>query len=265
MGQALSFNRSLLIFWMGGTDESLLGGSGGAGGGATEQSNQERQEQQQQQQQQQQNENMYRNFHLLHQQEEQQQRQRLGHYASVGHGQSVSQKIGDALKSKFSVPSSHYYSQSHTTNSRQQQQSQHPRMSPRMRTRAVTGANDDAGLPTSSAAPWTRNPIMEGIRRNHSLIKVTVDIFPPPASRAGRPGGGGPSRSVTMQGTSGRTLMAMELTPQEQAHWSQQQQVDKIIYANRKNLRERARIGWEELKLLGVDEDVIREVFADLF
>lgn len=259
MGQALSFNRSLLIFWMGGTDESLLGGSGGA----TEQSNQERQEQQQQQQQQQ-NENMYRNFHLLHQQEEQQQRQRLGHYASVGHGQSMSQKIGDALKSKFSVPSSHHYSPN-DTNTRQQQQSQHPSMSPRTVTRVVTGANDDAGLPTSSAAPWTRNPIMEGIRRNHSLIKVTVDIFPPPASRPGRPGGGVPSRSVTMQGTSGRTSMAMELTPQEQAHWSQQQQVDKIIYANRKSLRERARIGWEELKLLGVDEDVIREVFADLF
>ncbi|KAF9138767.1 hypothetical protein BGX30_008772 [Mortierella sp. GBA39] len=264
MGQALSFNRSLLIFWMGGTDESLLGGGGGgAGGGATEQSNQERQEQQQQQHQQ--NENMYRNFHLLHQQEEQQQRQRLGRFASTGHGQSMSQKIGDALKSKFSAPSSPHYSPSGTTNPGQQQQSQHPSMSPRTRTRVATGANDDTGLPNSSAAPWTRNPIMEGIRRNHSLIKVTVDIFSPPASRTGRSRGGEPSRSVAMQGTSGRTSMAMELTPQEQAHWSQQQQVDKIIYANRKNLRERARIGWEELRLLGVDEDVIREVFADLF
>ncbi|KAG9073189.1 hypothetical protein KI688_000976 [Linnemannia hyalina] len=269
MGQALSFNRSLLIFWMGGTDESLLGGGGGVGGSATEQSNQERQEQQQQQQQQhQQNENMYRNFHLLHQQEEQQHRQRLGRFASAGHGQSMSQKIGDALKSKFSVPSSPHYSPNDTTSPGQPQQSQHPSMSPRTRTRVVTGANDDTGLPTSSAAPWTRNPIMEGIRRNHSLIKVTVDIFSPPASRTGRSRGGGvggPPRSVAMQGTSGRASMAMELTPQEQVHWAQQQQVDKIIYANRKNLRERARIGWEELRLLGVDEDVIREVFADLF
>lgn len=270
MGQALSFNRSLLIFWMGGTDKSLLGGGGGAaGGGATEQSNQERQEQQQEpQQQQQQNENMYRNFHLFHQQEEQQKRQRSGHYLSMSPGQSMSQKIGDALKSKFSVPSSHNYSSSDTANSRQPQQSQHPSMNSRTMTRAVTGTNDDTGLPTPSAAPWTRNPIMEGIRRNHSLIKVTVDIFPPPVSRTGRPGvgsGGGPSRSAAVQGTSGRTSMAVELSPQEQAHWLQQQQVDKIIYANRKNLRERARIGWEELKLLGVDEDVIREVFADLF
>ncbi|OAQ25689.1 hypothetical protein K457DRAFT_140867 [Linnemannia elongata AG-77] len=251
---------------MGGTDKSLLGGGGG---GATEQSNQERQEQQQEpQQQQQQNENMYRNFHLFHQQEEQQKRQRSGHYLSMSPGQSMSQKIGDALKSKFSVPSSHHYSSSDTANSRQPQQSQHPSMSSRTMTRAVTGANDDTGLPTPSTAPWTRNPIMEGIRRNHSLIKVTIDIFLPPVSRTGRPGGGsggGPSRSAAMQGTSGRTSMAVELSPQEQAHWLQQQQVDKIIYANRKNLRERARIGWEELKLLGVDEDVIREVFADLF
>ncbi|KAF8938176.1 hypothetical protein BGZ47_008691 [Haplosporangium gracile] len=265
MGQALSFNRSLLIFWMGGTDESLLGGGSGGGGGATEQSNQERQEQQQPQQQQQ-NENMYRNFHLLHQQDEQQQRQRMGHYASMGHGQSMSQTIGDALKSKFSVPLSHHYSQSKTTHPRHQQQQhqqqQHPSMSPRTMTRAVTSVNDDTGLPSSSLAPWERNPIMEGIRRNHSLIKVTVDIFPPSASRTGQ---GGLSRSVTMQGTSARNSTVMDLTPQEQAHWSQQQQVDKIIYANRKNLRERARIGWEELKLLGVDEDVIKEVFVDLF
>ncbi|KAF9155221.1 hypothetical protein BG015_010617 [Linnemannia schmuckeri] len=138
-------------------------------------------------------------------------------------------------------------------------------MSPRTMTRAVTGVNDDTGLPSSSSAPWMRNPIMEGIRRNHSLIKVTVDIFPPPVSRTGRSGGGGLSRNVTMQGTSARNSTAMDLTPQEQAHWSQQQQVDKIIYANRKSLRERARIGWEELKLLGVDENVIREVFVDLF
>lgn len=274
MGQALSFNRSLLIFWMGGTDTSLLGGGGG---GTTEQNNQDpsnplyaattsqqRHRDQQGQQQQQQNENMYRNFHLLHQQEEQQQHQRLGHYASLGRGQSMSQKISDALKSRFSVPSRDQYIQSDTTYSRQQQ---HPSMSPRTITRPAAGVNDDTGLPTSSSSsPWTRNPIMEGIRRNHSLIKVTVDIFPPPASRPIRPGGaGGHSRSATMHGTSARNSMAMDLTPQEQAHWSQQQQVDKIIYANRKNLRERARIGWEELKLLGVDEDVIREVFADLF
>lgn len=274
MGQALSFNRSLLIFWMGGTDKSLLGGDGG---GTTEQSNQglnnplyattssqERHRDQQGQQQQQQSENMYRNFHLLHQQEEQQQRQRLGHYASLSHGQSMSQKIGDALKSKFSVPPRDQYNQSDTTYSRQQH---HPSMSSRTISRPVTGVNDDTGLPASpSSSPWTRNPIMEGIRRNHSLIKVTVDIFPPPGSRPGRPGGaGGLSRSTTMHGPSARNSMAMDLTPQEQAHWSQQQQVDKIIYANRKNLRERARIGWEELKLLGVDEDVIREVFVDLF
>ncbi|KAG0291474.1 hypothetical protein BGZ96_005169 [Linnemannia gamsii] len=279
MGQALSFNRSLLIFWMGGTDKSLLGGDDG---GTTEQSNQdpnnplyattssqERHQDEQGQQQQQQSENVYRNFHLQHQQEEQQQRQRLGHYASLGHGQSMSQKIGDALKSKFSVPSRDQYSQSDTTYSRQQQQQQQHRLSMTSRTvpRPVTSVNDDTRLlASSSSSPWTRNPIMEGIRRNHSLIKVTVDIFPPPGSRPGRPGGaGGLSKSTTMHGTPARNSMAMDLTPQEQAHWSQQQQVDKIIYANRKNLRERSRIAWEELKLLGVDEDVIREVFVDLF
>ncbi|KAF9119547.1 hypothetical protein BGW39_000228 [Mortierella sp. 14UC] len=274
MGQALSFNRSLLIFWMGGSDESLLGVS------AEQQNNQDpgdpvsvspsfHQQQQRQlqqqphQEQEQQHENMYRNFHLLHQQEEQQQRQRMRQRSSMGHGQSMSQKLGEALKSKFSIPSREPRSQTNTTHPRQYPTG----TSPRTMTRVVTGVNDDTGIPTSS--PWTRNPIMEGIRRNHSLIKVTVDILSSPAghpmggARAGRPGG--LYRSAT-RGTGGaRNSMATDITPQEQAQWLQQQQVDKIIYSNRKNLRERARIGWEELKLLGVDEDVIREVFADLF
>ncbi|KAG0375420.1 hypothetical protein BGX24_009146 [Mortierella sp. AD032] len=272
MGQALSFNRSLLIFWMGGTDESLLGGSTERQNNQdpgnplhmspSSQQQQQHQEQEQEQEQQQQHENMYRNFHLLHQQEEQHQRQRMRQHSSMGHGQSMSQKLGEALKSKFSIPSKDPYSQTNTTLPRQYPAG----TSLRTMTRAVTGANDDTGVPFIN--PWTRNPIMEGIRRNHSLIKVTVDILSPAGfynvgvARAGHQGG--LSRSAT-RGTGARNSMAMDATLQEQALWSQQQQVDKIIYANRKTLRERARIGWEELKLLGVDEDVIREVFADLF
>ncbi|KAG0205484.1 hypothetical protein BGX33_007884 [Mortierella sp. NVP41] len=273
MAQALSFNRSLLIFWMGGTDESLLGGT-------TEQSSQEpgiaisatttyhqrQQEHHQERQEEQQSENMYRNFHLQHQQdvEHRQQHQRMGLHTSTGHGRSMSQKIGEVLKTKFSFPSRDHYNQSSAAHSRQHTNTAAP-MGPRTMTRAVTGVHDDTRGPSPSS-PWTRNPIMEGIRRNHSLIKVTIDILSPPTvlptAEVAR------SRSTTRGTTAhsgGNSSMSMEYTPQEQAQWFQQQQLDKIIYANRKLLRERARIGWEELKMLGVDEDVIREVFADLF
>ncbi|KAG0214596.1 hypothetical protein BGX31_001054 [Mortierella sp. GBA43] len=105
MGQALGFTRTLLVFWMGGSDDFLLGplqagagagvyqdtDDGGADGGADahtstlvvesmgqprqrpdhhEQQQQQQQQQQQPQQQQQQPENVYRDFHMSHQQKD---------------------------------------------------------------------------------------------------------------------------------------------------------------------------------------------------
>ncbi|KAF9921835.1 hypothetical protein FBU30_008098, partial [Linnemannia zychae] len=268
MGQALSFNRSLLIFWMGGTDESLLGivaeqnnndpdSPDISVSSAPSSQRQQQRHQQEQQEQEHEHENMYRNFHILQQQEAQDQR-RIGRRPSLGYGQSISQKISEALKAKIGVPSKELHSHTNTIHSKQ-----YPSMPASTIGRTMTGINDDNGMPSS---PWVRNPIIEGIRRNHSLIKVTVDILSHSAgSSAGGARGrqGGVSRNGSI-GTATRNSMMMEFNSQEHMQWTQQQQVDKIIYANRKNLRERARIGWEELKLLGVDEDVIREVFMDV-
>ncbi|KAG9324003.1 hypothetical protein KVV02_003482 [Mortierella alpina] len=344
LGQALAFNRSLLVFWMGGSDETLLGvptptmedyGMEGTGINAlssqqlqSEAHQQQRQqEQQEQQQQQQQNQNMYRNFHLLHQQhaqleqpsqqyqqrhqpngyqrqQQQQQQQSRPHRARIyhHHGPSMSQRIGSMIKTTFSLHSKESLGlggrhRTHTQNDHKTRggTASGSRISPSSTptpTRDQTHAIHKAG-PSSTAANfsltghWTRNPVLEGIRRNHSLIKVTLDIVSPMAglsspmrsgtddemdrgsgNGAGGGGGGGmrgaePGLSSHRANTGGSSIAADGYQLQ-QLQLMQQQQLNKKIQANRKLLRDRGRVGWEELKLLGVDDDVIREVCSEV-
>ncbi|KAF9967763.1 hypothetical protein BGZ70_008315 [Mortierella alpina] len=331
LGQALAFNRSLLVFWMGGSDETLLGvptptmeDYGVEGAGIHGHSSQ------QQDQQQQQNQNMYRNFHLLHQQhgqleqpsqhllrhqpkgyqtQQQQQHQqkhqrphrtRLYHH----HGASMSQRIGSAIRTTFSLHSkeslglggrhrTHTQNESRTTRGGATSGS---RISPSSTPTPTdhTHAINKAG-PSGTAANfsltghWTRNPVLEGIRRNHSLIKVTLDIVSPlaaltsplrmgtddemdRASGNGIGGGGmrgagpGPGLSSSHRATTGGSNVAVlaDGYQLQQLQVMQQQQLNKKIQANRKLLRDRGRVGWEELKLLGVDDDVIREVCSEV-
>lgn len=150
---------------------------------------------------------------------------------------------------------------------------------------------------------WTRHPIIEGVRRNHSLIKVVLDttttgtstststpaatvtpttpLAAPGAGAgagAGAAGAGAKSNRTPVEegrvsrdnGRSGAitAAAAQELyySQQELQHlqMQQQQMLQKKILTNRKLLRERGRVGWEELKLLGVDDDIIREVCQDI-
>ncbi|KAF9580452.1 hypothetical protein BGW38_002902, partial [Lunasporangiospora selenospora] len=160
---------------------------------------------------------------------------------------------------------------------------------------------------------WARNPIVEGIRRNHSLIKVTLDpIVPSRQSTASGAVGvtGALSRSNSMNGSvlnhshfnnnSGygpdeghadypNTSHHNSHNPSNATHHNhgqfhghnhhyhssggnydptqleqmqiwQHHQLYKKVMANRKLLKERGRVGCDELKLLGLDDDIIREV-----
>ncbi|KAF9957310.1 hypothetical protein BGZ72_001948 [Mortierella alpina] len=333
LGQALAFNRSLLVFWMGGSDETLLGVPSpigedylveGAGINAllSQPSQSEAHQQRQQEQHQQQNQNMYRNFHLLHQQhtqleqpsqqrhqpkghpklqqQSQQQQQARSHRKRMyhHHGPSMTQRIGSAIRTTFSLHSKENLGlggrhRTHTQNDTRARggTASGSRISPSSTPVPTdhTHATNKAGGPSGTTAnlsltgPWTRNPVLEGIRRNHSLIKVTLDIVSPMAalSSPGRKGteddmergsgngggggmrGAGPGLSSSWANTGGSNI-AVDGYQMQQLQLMQQQQLNKKIQANRKLLRDRGRVGWEELKLLGVDDDVIREVCSEV-
>ncbi|CAO3570875.1 unnamed protein product [Mortierella alpina] len=337
LGQALAFNRSLLVFWMGGSDETLLGVPTPTledyeveGAGIHGHSSQQQDEQQQQNQ----SQNMYRNFHLLHQQHAQleqpsqhqqrhqpkgyqkqklqqqpQQQQQQSHRTRLyhHHSASLSQRIGSAIKTTFSLHSkeslglggrhrTHTQNESRTTRGGATSGSRISPSSTPMPT-DPTHAINKAGLSGTAAnfsltGQWTRNPVLEGIRRNHSLIKVTLDVVSPMAGLSsplrmgtddemdrvsGNGGGGGAggggtrgagpglsSSSNNRAHTGGSHLAAADGYQLQQLQLMQQQQLNKKIQANRKLLRDRGRVGWEELKLLGVDDDVIREVCSEV-
>ncbi|KAF9573068.1 hypothetical protein EC968_009028 [Mortierella alpina] len=369
LGQALAFNRSLLVFWMGGSDETLLGvptpaaaaaedymveGAAGINGFSSQQAQLEAHQQRQQEQQQQQNQNMYRNFHLLHQQHtqleqpsqhsprhqpkgyhkhqhqqqqkqqqhQQQQSQPRSHRSRMyhHHGPSMSQRIGLAIKTTFSLHSKKEtlgLGRRHGTHSTQQQQHESraaarhgtasgsrisPSSTPTTQTDPTTtpaihktGASSGTTANVSLTGQWARNPVLEGIRRNHSLIKVTMDIVSPMAALSSSPmrmgsedemdrgsgnggggggggmrgggggmrGGGGSGLSSQRAHIGGSSNVAADGYQLQQLQMMQQQQLNKKIQANRKLLRDRGRVGWEELKLLGVDDDVIREVCSE--
>ena len=75
--------------------------------------------------------------------------------------------------------------------------------------------------------------------------------------------GAGPGLSSSWANTGGSNIAA-DGYQMQQLQLMQQQQLNKKIQANRKLLRDRGRVGWEELKLLGVDDDVIREVCSEV-
>ncbi|KAF9288211.1 hypothetical protein BGZ68_000674 [Mortierella alpina] len=324
LGQALAFNRSLLVFWMGGSDETLLGvptptveNYSVEGAGINGYSSQ----QEQQQQQQQQNQNMYRNFHLLHQQfaqaeqpsqhqqrhqpkgyqkqQQQSQQQPRSHRTRLyhHHGPSVTQRIGSAIKTTFSLHSkenlglggrhrthTHHDSRTRGGTATGSRISPSSTPMPTDHTHTINKAGPSGTAANFSlTGHWTRNPVLEGIRRNHSLIKVTLDIVSPMGalsspmragtdedmergSGSGGGGGGtrgaGPGLSSNWVNT-GSSNIAADGYQIQQLQLLQQQQLNKKIQANRKLLRDRGRVGWEELKLLGVDDDVIREVCSE--
>ncbi|KAF9184083.1 hypothetical protein BGZ50_003889 [Haplosporangium sp. Z 11] len=296
MGQALAFNRSLLVFWMGGTDESLLGTPHPTTDEHSSHGVEDRLDSNvlagQQQQSQGQPENMYRNFHLMHHHHphhphkshlhhKQKRKIRDAHRFQLSHhyGRSMSQKIGSILKTTFSLSSKDESSKRHHDNITEDHRSKTVTspVSQRnslgaqpMETRLVNRAGTAATVATVTVSSvWGRNPIMEGIRRNYSLIKVTLDIIAPASlvtsATANQinnaPGAAGPSTNSTW--TTYSSNAAAEHFRYEQVHMMQKQLLNKKIQANRKLLRERGRVGWEELKLLGVDDDVIREVCQD--
>ncbi|KAI8359020.1 hypothetical protein B0O80DRAFT_495653 [Mortierella sp. GBAus27b] len=79
---------------------------------------------------------------------------------------------------------------------------------------------------------------------------------------------GGADGGADAHTTAAAAAAAQELyySQQELQHlqMQQQQMLQRKILANRKLVRERGRVGWEELKLLGVDDDIIREVCQDI-
>ncbi|KAF9354688.1 hypothetical protein BGX26_007477, partial [Mortierella sp. AD094] len=327
MGQALSFTRSLLIYWMGGSDESLLGPlyqemryqravdghqvqdvtNETEPSVATSSSSTQRQQfEQDQKLQEQQHENMYRNFHLLHNQDDQQrahtfqlqqqhqhqqqqrqyqheiyqqhrlqnrqhqQKQQHSHQRHYNtqqtlqtYGSFLPREISSALKAAFVFQTKQSSSYEDRTEASI------------YRANSISGARamdtGNGGAAGGNLSLWMRNPIIEGIRRNHSLIKVTLDSSTPPPPGGNHsslvdpaaPGAGttGLSRTSTWSNGPAHELSIHEL---QQLQYQQQQQVYKKVNANRKTLKERGRAGWEELRLLGVDDDVIREVCQDL-
>jgi len=335
MGQALGFTRTLLVFWMGGSDDSLLGplqsgvteqqvqeavtAAGGAGAGAgtitpVSPSDSSRQLQQRQESLEQQGqESKFRAFHLSHQQKDQPhhagQQQRGGTHHSRFHTRSVSKYFESLLRSRSafqsrpggssnggggsSVARKHRVSLEGDFKSSSNHNSLplHPLSTPSpvvthhvAEGKMAMGATTDA-TPSGMSGLWTRHPIIEGVRRNHSLIKVVLDTTTTTGATAATatttttPGfktltggsqanmkaaGSGEERISRDHARSGIAATTQEFyyTQQElqQFQMQQQQVLHKKIHANRKLLRERARVGWEELKLVGVDDDIIREV-----
>ncbi|KAG0364060.1 hypothetical protein BGZ54_007876, partial [Gamsiella multidivaricata] len=297
MGQALSLTRSLLVFWMGGSDESLLGplnqgsdeqqqpiqGISDSPSTSAPSSQRAQFQQHQQQQEEQQHENMYRNFHLLHNQNDDQQHhpERYHHHLhGAQHSQSLSKSIESVLKKTFGFqPKQSKGKQQASAEGDHTAESSTPLSPPPHNLRPLPNANPTSGANIAStgraaitggnaataSGPWTRHPIIEGIRRNYSLIKVVLDtstLSPAAAAAAAAAAtGANPTWHNSQAGNAQGVTQQQELVQQYQLQ--QQQQLQKKIMVNRKLLRERGRVGWEELKLLGVDDDVIREVCQD--
>ncbi|KAF9114259.1 hypothetical protein BGX27_011310 [Mortierella sp. AM989] len=335
MGQTLAFTRSLLVYWMGGSDESLLGPLSQMlhyqravedrqvqdspseielPVAASSSSSQRQQfENHQKHQEQQQRENMYRDFHLLHNQDDQQrtqdqqqrhqelqqrlqaqhqqyqqhrlqnrqhqqhlqQQRRSSQQAIQTFGSYLPREISSAIKAAFVFQSKQLPAEERNETVPQGYGTE---------TNSIYGTNPVSGTRptlTTNAGPggasggnlsqWMRNPIIEGIRRNHSLIKVTLDSSISPSSDSNRPsptgattprrsGAVGISRTSTWNNGIVQEFSMHEL---KQLQYQQQHHVQKKVNANRKTLKERGRIGWEELKILGVDDDVIQEVYQD--
>lgn len=294
MGQALGFNRSLLVFWMGASDESLLGYMQPQYLLPPMASLEEPSSPVDQEQHTQSHDNTYRNFHLLHQQNQRQQQQKTSRSRAQEENDSMSRRLGALVKSSLGLDRNSHNNRSTTrpsqgprpsTTTRPHNLGRTPsgasRMEDRRRSNMAPAPTASRGFPGNSGpsnnsnnnnnntVPWTRNPLMEGIRRNHSLIKVVLDLVVPTASLMEA------SMSLTNPMPSLTTTTNTNTQPVEQyaqgapsdlsealhnAQYQQQQQLAKKMLANRKLLRDRGRVGWEELKLLGVDDDIIREV-----
>lgn len=288
MGQALGFNRSLLIFWMGASDESLLGylQPQYLSPAATFQDESPFSTDQEQHTQGQ--ENAYRNFHMLHQQNQQQQLQKT-RSRTQEKSDSMPRRLGALVKSTLGLDRNPDRSSSSSTT--RPSHGARPTTHPHSLGRTPSGAShrDDkrqsnmaavssasrvfpTGVPNNNniSAPWARNPLMEGIRRNHSLIKVVLDHVVPTSMQATLSNTHPSRQSMNPLTNTNHThphhvdqqhaLGAPSESEMYNSAQYQQQQLAKKMAANRKLLRDRGRVGWEELKLLGVDDDVIREV-----
>lgn len=291
MSQALGFNRSLLVFWMGASDESLLGYLQPQYLSVMT-SQEEPPSSPVDQEHTQGHDNTYRNFHLLHQQNQFQQ-QKASRSQAQEKNDSMPRRLGALVKSTLGLDRNSHNNRNSTTHpghgarpstTRPHNLGRTPsgasRMEDKRRSNATPASATSRVYPANSGpnninnhnnininnmAPWARNPLMEGIRRNHSLIKVVLDLVVSTTSMQA-------SMSLTHPMTSLTTTNTQPVEQQAQGAPSdlfeamhsnaqyQQQQLAKKMLANRKLLRDRGRVGWEELKLLGVDDDIIREV-----
>ncbi|KAF8932830.1 hypothetical protein BGZ58_006768 [Dissophora ornata] len=267
MGQALAFTRSLLVFWMGGSENSLLGPL----------------QQHQRHQEQQQHENIYRDFHLIHTQENQPaplQRQNCHPHQpllSRPRTRSLSKNISSVLRTWQSKIGEARSKQPSPSGDGTGPDAAQPLSSRAMQNTTSVGVNITNRRATTSATSttssgdafgfWTQHPIIEGVRRNHSLIKVTLDSTTslPIVTSGIQPTVGGKAGRFSRDSTWSAMAGAQEFSQQElrQFQMQQQQRLQKKIQANRKLLKERGRVEWEELKSLGLDDDIIREVCGD--
>ncbi|KAG0312525.1 hypothetical protein BGZ99_009457 [Dissophora globulifera] len=345
MGQALGFTRSLLVFWMDGSEKSLLGpliqqqrqrqgrleGSSEAeqddlwatpmvadtidGSPTTLTSNilQQQYQQHQQLQEEQQHENMYRDFHLFHNQEDSQQQSsqdsRRPHHHRLWQHRRRQDRLKEQQRQHHQVPQHTAWMHSFTNNvgslfkhawpSRTSDGRSKERPTAReesrttaasatiptmQRSRTISGAamttrpghlDANGRVMTMAAAAyggggsWNRHPVIEGVRRNHSLVKVVLDTsisFPLSNTLAESPsnvGGGGTITRMSSRNAVSQQYQQQDFVPPQdlqQFQTQQQQLLQNKIMTNRKLLRERARVGWEELKLAGIDDDIIQEV-----
>ncbi|KAG0050944.1 hypothetical protein BGZ83_004276 [Gryganskiella cystojenkinii] len=276
MGQALGFNRALLVLWMGGSDESLFSSPRTEvvhvhqHQSLTNTNTLLNQQQQPQEYQQPQlsaaEENNYRNFHLqLQEQLQDSEKQDRSLYKRMM-GTSLMARLGSL--SYTGDPSVRLLRQRSIT-SRRHSKTFMSRVAPtkpgqvngsRSKTGSTTAAGGALGSPT-----WTKNPLIDGIRRNHSLIKVTLDSSPSLTASASVQAMAPMSTTSTW---STNTNATSKIQDPGQGYGQQHHQIQlfqhhmmqKKILANRKLMRERGRVGVDELRLLGIDDDIIREI-----
>ncbi|KAF9438166.1 hypothetical protein BGZ76_009456 [Entomortierella beljakovae] len=339
MGHALAFTRSLLVFWMGGSDDGLLGPlhhqmqrqraveemqeqnlaniSESSAPGLLTPLQRMQSEQYQKNQEQQQRSNSYRDLHLGHSQDDQPELRRLQelqqrlqdqnqqykqhriqdrqqhqkHQQQTEHhgAQSTIYEYGTILPREISSAfKAAFVFQPLDSNGEKQRKSisqgahqtesgsvhgHNTALGSRSATQINMGSGGVGGVNGGSSGSWLRNPIIEGIRRNHSLIKVTLDS----SISSSLPMNSSPSTSGEVSSSGGRQMghsrnntasndVFQEPSIQELHQFQLQylHQIHKKVNSNRKILKERGRVGWEELKVLGLDDDIIREVCQDI-
>ncbi|KAG0234196.1 hypothetical protein BGW42_006834 [Actinomortierella wolfii] len=323
MGETIAWNRSLLVLWMGGSEDSLLhplamsesssAGAGiGDGGGAGNNNNADRLGR------------AWNGDSMLD----------LGrqHSTSTASSHSHRHKKGAmsiTFADIFSKPFRSHRNRGMTFHSGVVGNGNYSHYNTTRKHPYMWGVGGNGGGGGGVMSTVIRNPLFDGIRRNYRLIKVRLDPLPTPLGSPimSRDASGGmitiplhraatthslalsrrtttthsfpspkspgftqPTPVVTMATGAGEAAaggagplpsspsprqppsqlrrssishqsVAVLMDQVQQQERLMQQQLTKKVAANRAALREHGRIGVEELRLLRVDDDIIREVF----